>query len=734
MSDAITPVVEEVSGRVEKVVFYDDEDGFCIISIRAQKAKDPIAMKGYAFAISVGDSIQASGSWIQDKKYGLQFKANLLKVLLPTSLDGIEKYLGSGLIKGIGPVYAKKLIEAFGENIFDVIENQPDRLKEIPGIGPSKVEKILSGWEDQKSIRDIMVFLHSYQISAAKAVRIFKVYGPKAVKIITKNPYQLAKDIKGIGFISADKIAQASGIDKQSPIRLRAGLSYALAKAMEQGHCGLPKDKLLEDCQKLLDIDESLIWDTIKNALAYKDIVQDVIDQTDCVFLRGMAMAEENIATRLLTLKEGHIPWNSWIGEKRLQVTEETSTLCLSDSQRNAVVKAISSKILIITGGPGVGKTTIINVILDVLKNQNIEIALAAPTGRAAKRLCETTGMEAKTLHRLLETNPQDGGFFRKEDKPLTCDLLVVDEVSMVDVPLMNAMLRALPDKAALLLIGDADQLPSVGPGQVLADLIDSHVIPVVRLTDIFRQSVHSQIIANSHKVNQGIMPSLNNDSNHSDFHFIEVDDPDQALTTLIKLVTEVIPRQFQLCAAKDIQVLCPMTKGTIGTKTINTEIQKVLNPPTEQSLQSFGWSYSVGDKVMQIQNNYQKDVYNGDLGVISTINMEEGDLTITFDGRSVVYDFTDLDEVVLAYATTIHKSQGSEYACVVIPLLTQHYIMLQRKLLYTAITRGKKLVVIIGQKKALFIAVQQNADRKRWSSLRKRLVESQGLESPLYF
>ena len=561
MSDAITPAVEELSGRVEKVIFYDDEDGFCIISIRVQKAKDPIAMKGYAFAISVGDSIQASGSWIQDKKYGLQFQANLLKVLLPTSLDGIEKYLGSGVIKGIGPAYAKKLIEAFGENIFDVIDHQPDRLKEVPGIGHSKVEKILSGWEDQKSIREIMVFLHSYQISAAKAVRIFKVYGPKAVQIITKNPYQLARDIKGIGFISADKIAQTSGVDKQSPLRLGAGLSYVLAKAMEQGHCGLPKDKLLEDCQKLLDIDENLITDTIKKALAYKDIVQDVIDQTNCVFLRGMAMAEENIATRLLTLKEGHIPWKPWLGEQILQKMEETSTLSLSDSQRNAVFKAISSKVLIITGGPGVGKTTIINVILDVLKNQNIEIALAAPTGRAAKRLCETTGMEAKTLHRLLETNPQDGGFFRKEDNPLTCDLLVVDEVSMVDVPLMNAMLRALPDKAALLLVGDADQLPSVGPGQVLADLIDSHVIPVVRLTDIFRQSVHSQIIANSHKVNQGIMPSLNNDSNHSDFHFIEADDPDQALTTLIKLVTEVIPRQFGLCAAKDIQVLCSSYK-----------------------------------------------------------------------------------------------------------------------------------------------------------------------------
>jgi exodeoxyribonuclease V alpha subunit len=739
MSDAVTPAVEEVSGRVEKVIFYDKENGFCVIAVQAPKphnakATQRIVVTGHAFAISVGDSIQASGSWIEDKKHGLRFQTNFLKILLPTTLEGIERYLGSGLIKGIGPVYAKKLIEAFGETIFDVIDNQPDRLKEVPGIGPSKVEKILSGWEDQKSIRDIMVFLHSHQISTEKAVRIFKVYGPKAVQIITKNPYQLARDIKGIGFISADKIAQTSGVDKQSPLRLGAGLSYVLAKAMEQGHCGLPKDKLLEDCQKLLDIDENLITDTIKKALTYKDIVQDVIDQTDCVFLRGMAMAEENIATRLLTLKEGHIPWKPWLGEQILQKMEETSTLSLSDSQRNAVFKAISSKVLIITGGPGVGKTTIINVILDVLKNQNIEIALAAPTGRAAKRLCESTGMEAKTLHRLLETNPQDGGFFRKEDKPLTCDLLVVDEVSMVDVPLMNAMLRALPDKAALLLIGDADQLPSVGPGQALADLIDSHVIPVVRLTDIFRQSVHSQIVANSHKVNQGIMPTINDYSGQSDFHFIEVDDPDQALTTLIKLVTEVIPRQFGLCVAKDIQVLCPMTKGTIGTKTINTEIQKVLNPPTEQSLQSFGWSYSVGDKVMQIQNNYQKDVYNGDLGVISTINMEEGDLTITFDGRSVLYDFTDLDEIVLAYATTIHKSQGSEYACVVIPLLTQHYIMLQRKLLYTAITRGKKLVVIIGQKKALFIAVQQNADRKRWSSLRKRLVESQGLETPLYF
>ncbi|HYH18848.1 MAG TPA: ATP-dependent RecD-like DNA helicase [Azospirillum sp.] len=713
---------EPLSGLIERVTFHSAETGFCVLRAKVRGHREPVTVVGHAATIAAGEFIQATGAWVNDRTHGLQFKADFLRATPPTTVEGIERYLGSGLIKGIGPVYAKKLVKAFGEAVFDVIEQEPGRLRQVTGIGAKRAARITAGWADQKIIRAIMVFLHSHGVGTSRAVRIFKTYGPDAIQLITENPYRLARDIRGIGFKTADAVAARLGIEKTALIRARAGISYALAEATDEGHCGLPRAELIPLAQTLLEIEAPIIETALGLELADGTVIADTLGGAPCVFLAGLYRAEQAIADRLRRLASGRAPWPDIDADKAIPWVEEKAGITLADSQRAALRQALASKVLVITGGPGVGKTTLVDSILKVLRAKGVSILLAAPTGRAAKRLCESTGLDARTLHRLLETDPQSGGFKRDETNPLDCDLLVVDETSMVDVPLMNALLRAVPARAALLLVGDVDQLPSVGPGQVLADVIASGAVPVVRLTEVFRQAATSRIIVNAHRINAGLMPEWPKAGEESDFYFVEAATPEAGVAKLVEMVRARIPRRFGADPVRDIQVLCPMNRGGLGARSLNIELQRVLNPPGAVRVERFGWSYGVGDKVMQVENDYDKEVYNGDLGIVSAIDPEEGTLTAVFDGRPVTYDHGELDEVALAYATTIHKSQGSEYPVVVIPLVTQHYPMLQRNLVYTGVTRGKRLVVLVGQRRALAMAVRGGQGRRRWSKLGERL------------
>ncbi|MGY0713573.1 SF1B family DNA helicase RecD2 [Azospirillum argentinense] len=717
-STAAGPPREPLSGLVERVTFHSPETGFCVLRLKVRGQRDLVTLVGHAATIGAGEFVQASGAWVNDRNHGLQFKADFLRATPPTTVEGIEKYLGSGLIRGIGPVYAKKMVKAFGEAVFDVIEQEPDRLRQVTGIGPKRAQRIIAGWADQKVIREIMIFLHSHGVGTSRAVRIFKTYGPDAIRLITENPYRLARDIRGIGFKTADAVAAKLGIEKTAMIRARAGIGYALAEATDQGHCGVPVAELIPMAVKLLEIDASILETAAELERQDGAVVADSLGGEPCLFLASLHRAEQAIADRLRRLAGGPVPWPEIDAEKAIPWVEAKAGITLAEGQREALRQAATSKLLVITGGPGVGKTTLVNSILTMLKAKGVSIALAAPTGRAAKRLSESTGMEARTIHRLLETDPQAGGFKRDETNPLDCDLLVVDETSMVDVPLMNALLRAVPGRAALLLVGDVDQLPSVGPGQVLGDVIGSGAVPVVRLTEIFRQAATSRIIVNAHRINAGQMPETPKAGEDSDFYFVEAATPETGVAKLIEMVRDRIPRRFGADPVRDVQILCPMNRGGLGARSLNIELQRVLNPPGESRVERFGWTFGPGDKVMQVENNYDKEVYNGDLGIVSAVDTEEGVLTATFDGRPVTYDFGELDEIVLAYATTIHKSQGSEYPVVVIPVVTQHYTMLHRNLIYTGVTRGKRLVIMLGQRRALAMAVRGVQGRRRWTKL----------------
>jgi exodeoxyribonuclease V alpha subunit len=714
---AQTQPVEALAGLVERVTFHNAESGFCVLRVKARGHRDLVVVVGHAASIAAGEWVQMSGAWVNDRAHGLQFRANFLKATQPTTLEGIEKYLGSGMIRGIGPVYAKKLVKAFGDAVFEVITAEPDRLREVTGIGPKRAERIIAGWAEQKIIREIMLFLHTNGVGTSRAVRIYKTYGADAVRLISENPYRLARDIKGIGFRTADQVAQKLGIEPTAMIRVRAGISFALADATGEGHCGLPETEVLTATAALLSVDAPLVETALGLELEGGDVVADTLSGVRCIFLTGLYRAEQAIADRLRALAHGQSPWPAIDVARAIPWIEKRTGLALATSQREALGLAVASKVMVITGGPGVGKTTLVNAILQVLKAKGVDVALCAPTGRAAKRLSESTKLEARTIHRLLEADPRNSGFKRDDTNPLSCDLLVVDETSMVDVPLMRSLLRALPDSAALLLVGDVDQLPSVGPGQVLADIITAGSVPVARLTEVFRQAAASQIIVNAHRINQGLMPELK-PQDGTDFYFVDAADPEDGVAIILAIVQRRIPARFNMNPVSDIQVLCPMNRGGMGARSLNIELQQALNPPGEIKVERFGWTFGIGDKVMQTSNDYERDVYNGDLGVVSGIDLEEGELSVAFDGREVAYGFGELDELVLAYATTIHKSQGSEYPVVVIPLMTQHYTMLARNLLYTGITRGKKLVVLVGQRRALAIAVKNGNARRRWSKL----------------
>jgi len=723
---------EVLAGLVERVTFHHADTGFCVLRVKARGHRDLVTTVGHAATISAGEWLTASGEWVNDRTYGPQFKARFLKTSAPTSVDGIEKYLASGMIRGIGPVYARKLVAAFADRVFDVIEGSPDRLREVAGIGPKRAERITAAWAEQKVVREIMVFLHSHGVGTARAVRIYKTYGADAVQVMSENPYRLARDIRGIGFKTADAIAMKLGIEKMAMVRVRAGIAYALTVAMDEGHCGLPREELVPLAVELLEVPAATVLTALDLELAEGSVVVETVRDIPCVFLAGLHRAERTIAERLRCLATGPLPWPAVGADQALPWIATKTGLVLAESQAQALRLALTSKVLVITGGPGVGKTTIVNALLRILAAKGLDIQLCAPTGRAAKRMTETTGRQAKTIHRLLEVDPKTGGFKRGEDHPLESELIVLDETSMVDVWLMQALLRAVPDRAALLLVGDIDQLPSVGPGQVLTEIIGSAAVPVVRLTEVFRQAARSRIITNAHRINRGALPDLTKPVGGSDFYFIPASDSETAVARIIELVRTRIPRRFEVDPIRDIQVLCPMNRGGAGARSLNVELQAALNPAAEPRIERFGWTFAGGDKVMQTENDYDKDVFNGDIGYVTAVDAESGELTVAFDGRAVVYDFGELDRLVPAYATTIHKSQGSEYPAVVIPLLTQHYAMLQRNLLYTGVTRGKRLVVLVGQPKAVAVAVRNASGRRRWSKLGEWLTEISAVSSSL--
>jgi exodeoxyribonuclease V alpha subunit len=717
------PELDRLTGLVERVTYHNADNGYCVLRLQVKGERELVTLVGHTPSVTPGEYACASGNWVVDREHGRQFVAVFVKISPPNTLTGIERYLGSGMVKGIGPIYAGRLVKAFGPGIFEVIEHSPARLREVEGIGEKRAKKITAGWADQKIIREIMVYLHAHGVSTSRAVRIFKTYGQDAIAIVSENPYRLARDIRGMGFLSADIIAQKIGIARDSPLRAQAGVSYALAEASSQGHCGLPYSQLVPLAVKLLDIPGTVIETAIAQEIADEVIIPDTVESEPCVFLAPLYHAERSIAAQITRLRSGRTPWSGFDVDKAILWAEQKLAISLAESQKAALRLALVSKLLVITGGPGVGKTTLVNSLLTILRAKQVTTLLCAPTGRAAKRLTEATSLEAKTIHRLLEINPLNGQFKRNEESKLECDLLVADECSMIDVPLANQLLKAVDDRSAVVFVGDVDQLPSVGPGQFLADLIDSGAVPVIRLTEVFRQAASSRIVLNAHRINQGLYPLFPTKGEDSDFYFVPEDEPDAMAATVVDLVSKRLPKKFKVDPVRDIQVLCPMNRSLTGARSLNPLLQAALNPPDEHSLERFGHAFSVGDKVMQIENNYDRDVYNGDIGFVTGIDREEEELAVDFDGREVKYPFGELDELVLCYATTIHKSQGSEYPVVVIPVSTQHYMMLKRNLIYTGITRGKQLVVLVGQKKALAMAVKGKQVDRRWSKLKERLI-----------
>jgi len=724
---------DKLSGIVERVTYHNPENGFAVLRVQVPGRRGLVTVVGHLPSVVAGEYVEAVGAWVQDREHGPQFKATELRSMPPHTLAGIEKYLGSGLVKGIGPHFARKIVAYFGERTLAVIDESPSYLKEVKGIGPRRIQRIRESWQEQKAVRAIMVFLQSHGVGTARAVRIYKTYGEQAVEIVRANPYRLATDIWGVGFHTADELAQRLGVDRASPLRARAALRFVLQQLSQEGHVGYPEAAVVQRTAALTDIPGEVVHAAVEQERSSGDLVREPGGEEPWLYLKPLFLAELGVARSVNQLRVGLHPLRGLDTTAAIEGVEKRMGLELAPGQREALRQAATSKVLVITGGPGVGKTTLVRGILDIFTSRGLRCSLCAPTGRAAKRLTETTGREARTIHRLLEFDPGLGGFKRDRENRLDHDLLVVDEASMVDVVLMNQLLRAVPERACVVLVGDVDQLPSVGPGLVLADLIASKVVPVARLTEIFRQAEQSWIVRAAHRVNQGELPETA-PANGGDFYFLEVDEAPTVVERIIAMVRERIPARFGLDPFRDVQVLTPMNRSELGARALNARLQEVLNPAGGQAgVERFGWTFRVGDKVLQTQNDYQKEVFNGDIGRVAAVDEDERELVVEYEGRPVVYDFGELDELMLAYSLTIHKAQGSEYPAVVIPLHTQHFMMLQRNLLYTGITRGKKLVVLVGSRRALEMAVQRQDTAARCSALRRRLQEECDGEPSLF-
>ena len=716
--------LDELSGSVENLRFRNEETGYVVCDVKpAESLSSTVTVVGTCAAIWVGEELTAKGRWVTHPQYGRRFQAEQIVCVAPASAEGIGRFLACGLIKGIGKVHAKKIVDRFGSDTLKIIEKSPRRLMEVEGIGKVRMKLIHDSWTAQKGVRDVMIFLQSHGVGTGQASRIYRQYGMDAIAVVKQNPYRLCRDVWGFGFLTADSIALKIGVPHDSPERARAGLVHYLTTLSDDGHCFCEEPELLMQAQSALDISVE------KLAEALEAIVEEglAVREDGRIYLTHLYRAETSVARRLLAIGSAPLPYRPIDSERALAWAESKMRLVLADAQRRAIAAAIDSKVAVITGGPGVGKTTIIRALVEIFSARRLHVRLAAPTGRAAKRMAEATGHDAQTIHRLLKYLPQKRAFDHDEDNPIEGDVLILDETSMIDIELMDQLLRALPDAMNLVLVGDIDQLPSVGPGNVLRDIISSGAFPCIRLTAIFRQDASGLIVRNAHHINNG--EKLEAGGPDSDFFFIETADPEKVIGRVCDLVKHRIPSRFRF-APEDIQVLTPMRKNQLGADNLNLVLQSVLNPGGP-GLRRGAVTFRRGDRVMQMRNNYDKDVFNGDVGFIKAVDTEENTLVVMYDGRPVEYEASELDEIVLAYASTIHKSQGSEYPAVVIVLATQHFKLLQRNLLYTAVTRGRKLVCIVGSSKAEYIAVNNNEVRERHTTLAMRLANN-GEAEPL--
>lgn len=701
---------------VERITYQNPENGYSVMKVKVKDYSDLVTLVGNLLEVPVGSVLLCEGEWKVDKRYGSQFVAETWEEVMPATIYGIEKYLGSGLVKGIGPKYAQLIVSKFGLDTIEIIETDIQRLYEVPGIGKKRVEKIQESWEKQKDIKNVMLFLQGYGVSTAYAAKIYRQYGKDSIDTVKGNPYKLADDIWGIGFKTADGIANKMGYENNDPRRCKSGINYTLSELADEGHVYAEEEQLIKSAKELLQADE----EPIRNAMAEMVQAEELKTDGEAIYLPPFYYAEVGTANRLLALLENNTS-NLFAKPLNIEDISKSTGIEYDDVQIQAIKQAVDSKVMVLTGGPGTGKTTTTQGIIAALKNMGLRILLAAPTGRASKRMSEATGMDAKTIHRLLEYNPKDG-YKRNDENPLEGDALIVDECSMIDIVLMNNLMKAIPTSMRLILVGDIDQLPSVGAGNVLRDIIDSERIPVIRLTRIFRQAQSSRIVMSAHAINQGRFPDTSN-GKETDFFFMQMEEPEMVAENIVKLVKERLPKAYKQ-PISNIQVLTPMQRGVVGASNLNISLQAALNP-SQLALNRGGYSFKLNDRVMQLRNNYDKEVFNGDLGYVSQVNMEDRTLQVDFDGKLVEYEVSELDELTLAYATTIHKSQGSEYPIVVMPVLMTHYVMLQRNLIYTGITRAKKICVLLGTKKALSFAIRNMSVLKRNTKLKERLNPS---------